>query len=166
MQHTRLVGERFDMPRSTLNRSFVRIVNLINELACTYIKWPTGAEINQVKQTFARSKFKNCIGAVDGTYVAFTVSKEQQSSYTNRKNYTSMTLLAICDGNLRYTYIYAGWPSSVPDIRIFKNSDIYLNTLQDPSSYFPNGVYILGDKAYPVLNWCIRDVRWLSLVPA
>lgn len=124
------------------------MINGINRLAPIYIKWPEG-------DTSGFKKFRKCIGCIDGTYVPCACPIDQMKAYTNRKCFTSITLQAICDKDMRYIHVYAGWPSSVPDVRIFKNSDIYNLANQNPSKYFPNGTYILGDKAYPVLSWCI-----------
>lgn len=152
----RSVGERFDIPKGTLSKIFVRIINFISQLVPKYIKWPDKNEIENIKTEFARTtKFKGCIGAIDGTYVGCSAPQDQKKSYTNRKAFTSITLQAVCDAKMKYLHCYAGWPSSVPDIRIFKNSDIYLNAEEDPEPYFPNNEFILGDKAYPPLTWCV-----------
>lgn len=134
----------------------VRIVNAINNLASKYIKWPRGADLERTKREFrAISQFDDLVGVVDGTYIPVKAPKAQMKSYTNRKCFTSMTLQAVCDSNLRYIDCYTGWPSSVPDVRIFKNSHLFNNVNQDVLHYFPNGEYIFGDKAYPVMEWCI-----------
>lgn len=154
--HCRSVSERFDLPKGTLSKVFVRVINFITQLVPKYIKWPDRNEIANIKTEFARTtKFKECIGAVDGTYVGCTAPKAQVRAYTNRKAFTSITLQAICDAKMKYLHCYAGWPSSVPDVRIFKNSDIYISAQENPRQFFPENEYILGDKAYPALTWCI-----------
>ncbi|KAJ8913394.1 hypothetical protein NQ315_008787 [Exocentrus adspersus] len=47
------------------------------------------------------------------------------------------------------------YPSSVSDIRIFRNSYIYQDIVNRPQVFFPNGECILGDKAYPSLPWLL-----------
>lgn len=144
------------MSKSNLSRCFVRVINALNELAPKYIKWPSGSDLVAAKGKFAsKSAFKNLVGVVDGTYVPIKAPKNQTRSYTNRKGFTSMTLQCVCDSDMSYIDCYTGWPSSVPDIRVFKNSDIFLKCQENEREYFPNGEYILGDKAYPCLSWCI-----------
>ena len=41
------------------------------------------------------------------------------------------------------------------DNRIFRNSDIYLEVRNNLQHYFPDNEYIIGDKTYPCLSWCI-----------
>ncbi|CAL1671631.1 unnamed protein product [Lasius platythorax] len=67
----------------------------------------------------------------------------------------AITLQAICDASLKFIDSYSGYPSSVHDARIFRNSDIYYSIRQNPEKYFPRGEFILTDKAYPTLKWCI-----------
>ncbi|KAI4457565.1 hypothetical protein MML48_7g00015981 [Holotrichia oblita] len=62
---------------------------------------------------------------------------------------------AICSPNLMFTDCFAGYPSSVSDIRIFRNSDIYHKFITERQNYFGYDEYIIGDKAYPVTGWCI-----------
>ncbi|CAL1671601.1 unnamed protein product [Lasius platythorax] len=50
---------------------------------------------------------------------------------------------------------FAGYPSRVSDIRIFRNSPIYEEFMNHPNNYFDEKQFIIGDKAYPVLQWCI-----------
>lgn len=75
--------------------------------------------------------------------------------YNTRKKLYAIVLQAICDSELLFTDCFAGFPGSVPDIRIFINSDIYAEVQAHIHDYFPGDEYILGDKAYPVLTWCI-----------
>lgn len=97
----------------------------------------------------------NVIGAIDGTYVKIKAPKDFPENYINRKCFHGITLQAICDHQLNFTNCFTGYPSSVTDTRIFRNSDIYREFLTNPGNYFPNNEYIIGDKAYPVTVWCI-----------
>lgn len=54
---------------------------------------------------------------------------------------------------------FAGYPGSVGDIRVFRNSDLWSEVQRNRQLYFPNEEYIIGDKAYPVLRWCISGFR-------
>lgn len=62
---------------------------------------------------------------------------------------------AVCDTRMRFTDCFAGYAGSVGDLRVFKNSDLWKEVQRDKQSYFPNDEFIIGDKAYPVLTWCI-----------
>jgi hypothetical protein len=111
------------------------------------------------------SGIDNIIGAVDGTYVKIDAPPVDQEAYINRKCFHSITLQAICDHKMRYTDCFVGYPSSVHDCRIFRNSDIYKSVRASQTAVFPENKFILGDKAYPSLLWCLvpfKETRVLS----
>jgi DDE superfamily endonuclease len=156
----RSTGERFNLAKSTLSVGFFRTVNLICSMSSDIIKWPSEAEIPIVAEQFrTKSKIPNIIGAVDGTYCKIEAPKMDSVAYLNRKCFHSVTLQAICDPQLKYTDCFVGYPSSVHDIRIFRNSDIYKPVINRSSSHFPDNHFIIGDKAYPSLMTCVVPFR-------
>lgn len=76
-------------------------------------------------------------------------TQKSKTAYTNRKCGQSVTLQAICDHKKRFLDVFIGFPSSVHDNRIFRNSPVFNKS----SKFFQQGEKILRDKAYPVLPW-------------
>lgn len=153
----RSVGDRFNLGKSTLWYSFERVVMALNVIAPQVIKWPSTEQIPFVKENFRKiAGLDNVIGAIDGTYIPIKAPKEYPEVYITRKCNYAMTLQAVCVSNLMYTDCYIGFPGSVNDRRIFENSDLYLDIQSDPRKYFPNDEMIIGDKAYPTLEWCME----------
>ena len=66
--------------------------------------------------------FDKCIGAIDGTHAPVVVPTNQVVQHTGRHGYTTQNVLAICDFNMRFTFVVAGWPRSVHDMRVFKDA--------------------------------------------
>jgi hypothetical protein len=66
--------------------------------------------------------FKGAIGAIDGSHIAVEVAEEERVNHTGRHGYTSQNLLTICDFDLRFTFVVAGWPGSAHDTRILNRS--------------------------------------------
>jgi len=66
--------------------------------------------------------FNNCIGAIDGTHVKIVVPKSKRIQYLNRHNETSQNVLAVCDFDMRFTFVLSGWPGSAHDMRVFKDA--------------------------------------------
>jgi hypothetical protein len=95
------------------------------------------------------------VGAVDGTYVPIKAPVEKPEVYINRKCFHTVTLQAICNHRLQFMNCFSGYPSSVSDIRIFRNSGIYDKMLTSYQMYFDNGQFIISDKAYPTNDFCI-----------
>ena len=52
-------------------------------------------------------------------------------------------LQAVCDSTSKFIHTYVGWPGSIHDARMFRNSD--LNDILEP---VPKDLQILGDSAY------------------
>ncbi|XP_011705234.1 PREDICTED: putative nuclease HARBI1, partial [Wasmannia auropunctata] len=79
--------------------------------------------------------------------------------YLTRKCRYAVILQTVCDVDLRFTDCYAGYPGSVGDLRVFHNSDLYHSIHRNKDSFFPNEEFIVGDKAYPVLRWCLTAYK-------
>jgi DDE superfamily endonuclease len=156
----RSVADRFDYSKSTLNAIFFRIITILNGIASEFIKWPSREEMDVSMEAFGRNnQIKKVIGAIDGTYVPISVPDEQRPAYTNRKSFTSMTLQAICDHRMLFLDCFAGYPSSAHDLRVFRNSDIYQDIMENSFAIFPDGEKILGDGAYPVETWLMSPYK-------
>lgn len=52
-------------------------------------------------------------------------------------------ILAICDAEHKFMNINVGWPGSVHDQRVLRNSDIYIS-----KKYPAQGYFLLGDSGY------------------
>jgi hypothetical protein len=66
--------------------------------------------------------FKGAIGAIDGSHIKVSVSLEEVVNHTNRHGYTSQNILAICDFDMRYTFVVAGWSGSTHDTWILNHA--------------------------------------------
>lgn len=56
-------------------------------------------------------------------------------------------LQVICDENVVFLDVLAGWPGSVHDSRVLRNSDIFNQAM----NRFPGNAHLLGDSGYPLL---------------
>ncbi|XP_025264353.1 protein ANTAGONIST OF LIKE HETEROCHROMATIN PROTEIN 1-like [Camponotus floridanus] len=151
----RSVGERFDIAKSSLSYSFMRVIEAINDIAGQFIKWPRGQYLQEVKTGFSKNiALCGIIGAIDGTHILIKQSRRDAQFYKTYKKTYAITLQAVCDDCLRFTDCFAGYPGSVGDLRILRNSDLWREIQIDKQNYFPEDEFIIGDKAYPV-SWCI-----------
>lgn len=70
------VGEKFDLAKSSLNKSFMKVIKCLNDIASEIISWPRGEELDRVKADFNNnSPLKGIIGAIDGTYILIKAPK-------------------------------------------------------------------------------------------
>jgi hypothetical protein len=86
--------------------------------------------------------FDDCISALDGTHIAAYISTREQARYRNRKGTLSQNVLAVCDFNMQFVYILAGWEGSAHDGRVLSDAQSRqgFNTIK--------GKYWLGDAGY------------------
>ena len=70
-----------------------------------------------------------------------------------------MVLQATCDYELRITDAYTGWPGSVHDARVLKNSELFQKLQDNPESVCPGGSCLIGDAAYPLSETMITPFR-------
>jgi DDE superfamily endonuclease len=97
---------------------------------------PTASKILDNYQ-FA-SYFGDCLGALDGTHIEMHVPTVLQPRYQNRKGTISQNILAVCDFNMKFVYILAGWEGSAHDSRVL------LDAQAGKGFKTPTGKYWLG----------------------
>ncbi|XP_025154404.1 putative nuclease HARBI1 isoform X2 [Harpegnathos saltator] len=92
---------------------------------------------------------------INGTHIPIKAPNDNSSSYITRKKEFAITLQAVCDARLIFRNCFVGFAGSVHDKRIFTRSYLWSEIHRNQEKYFPHNQYIIGDKAYPVLQWCI-----------
>ncbi|KAK5648193.1 hypothetical protein RI129_003085 [Pyrocoelia pectoralis] len=129
------------------------------------IGWPLQNSFQTMSNDFQRRfGMTGVIGAIDGSHIRINAPKDYHTSYINRKGYHSILLQAVCNVDLLFTDVYTGFPGSVHDAALFKQSDLYnkITTGDIDLGEF----YIIGDKAYPLQTYLMvpfKDVGHLSL---
>jgi len=66
--------------------------------------------------------FDDCLGALDGTHVEMHIPIELQPRYRNRKGTLSQNILAVCNFDMQFVYILAGWEGSAHDARVLSDA--------------------------------------------
>ena len=75
---------------------------------------------------------KGAIGALDGTLIHAVVPVDQQTRYRGRgRGECYQNILAICDFNMVFTYVWAGWEGIAHDARVLRE------VASNPTSGFP-----------------------------
>jgi hypothetical protein len=148
------VQNHFSRSLETVHRKFHMVLNCLYKLGKDNIK-PVDRTFKDVHPRLQDAHFyphfKGAIGAIDGSHIPVEVAKDEEVNHTGRHGYTSQNLLAICDFDLRFTFVVAGWPGSVHDNRILQHSmDKY--PLQFPTP--PDGstlIFIMHTCFYALL---------------
>ena len=77
--------------------------------------------------------FTDCLGALDGTHIDVHVSPGDAARYRNRKGHLSQNVLAVCDFDMQFTYVLAGWEGSAHDGSVLRDA-IYQHDFKTPES--------------------------------
>ncbi|KAK4394107.1 hypothetical protein Sango_1881500 [Sesamum angolense] len=126
--------ELFQHSLETINRRFHRVLSALCVVAPELITRPN----------FTDTHSRDCVGAMDGILVPAWVPQIDQNRYRSRKGRLAQNVLAICDFDMNFTYVYAGWEGSAVDARVLNN---YVS--QDPTFPFrPIGMYYLVDAGF------------------
>ena len=139
---------------------------ITRKLKTGFLSVPRGQELREVMGLYKdKWGFPACAGAINGTHIPIQTPVENHTDYVNRKSYHSILMQAVVDARYLFRDVVIGWPGSVHDARVLSNSALYNLGLQG-KLFDPNitervlGVdlnpIILGDPAYPLLNWLVK----------
>ncbi len=147
----RVVSLAFDIPKSTVHNIVHRISRAVIGILRRVITLPTLDDLEEVGAGFAQlagsPAFRMVAGAIDGCHIRIKPPASDAPCYFNRKLFHSVQLQAITDHMGKFVDIFVGYPGSVHDARVLKNSPLYTGRL-----YPPAGKCILGDGGYPCLS--------------
>jgi hypothetical protein len=153
-QSMRQADNRFERSLGTISIKFDKVLECVVRLAIDIIR-PKDLEFRTVHQRLRSSRFApyfdNCIGAIDGTHVPVTIPTNKVVQYTGRKGYTTQNVLAMCDFDMRFTFVVAGWPGSVHDMRVFRD---VIEKFKDKFPFPPQGIHL-----FHLHNFCLALVR-------
>jgi len=141
------VGLLFGQNQETVKEKFFEVLTATELLTCDYIKTPTRQELYRIHEQLQVARryepyFNGFIGANDGVHVCVKVKPELQGIYWDRHGRTSFNVMAICDLNMLFTYVWNWVPRSYHDTAV-------LTIAQDRDSEFlllPTEIYYLVDS--------------------
>ncbi len=147
----RVVSGAFDIPQSTVHDIVHRVANKTVSKRAQVISFPAVEELQEIGDGFAHlagsAAFKNAVGSIDGCQVRIKPPSTDAQCYLNRKLFYSIQLQAVCDHRGKFLDIFVGYPGSVHDSRVLKNSPLFCQKLYPPENF-----WILGDGGYPCIS--------------
>ncbi|XP_031750454.1 putative nuclease HARBI1 [Xenopus tropicalis] len=146
------------MSQPTFSRILTQVLRALLPHSQRLISFPsTEAEWTGVKQDFYLiGRFPNCLGAIDCTHVPLTPPRAHRERYRNRERSHSINVQVVCDSHLRIMSVRSGFPGSVHDAHILRQSALYERFTQGE---MPRG-WLVGDAGYGVLPWLMTPIRF------
>ncbi|XP_042065005.1 putative nuclease HARBI1 isoform X1 [Salvia splendens] len=137
-----IVGHNFMRSSQTVSKYIHTVLHGVLTLHNLFLVKPIPIDEACTDRTW--KWFKGCLGALDGTYINVRVPIADVPRYRNRKGHITTNTLAVCDPQLRFTYLLPGWEGSAADSRILRDA------ISRPLGLkVPKGCYYLCDQAYP-----------------
>lgn len=127
-----------------INSVFHEVLSALRLLYNDETKLPTGQEPtpNHLQDNSSLwPYFKDCIGALDGSHLPVNIPENEQAAWRNRKQVITQNILGVCDFNLVFVHILAGWEGSAHDGKVF-------SAAREQGFKAPPGKYFLADAAY------------------
>lgn len=120
------VADRFNVTLSSLHEIITRVLDFLVSIAPEHIKLPNDDEKKEISAFFKReNKFPKVIGAMDGTHISINKPKEDPDSYYTRKKQFAIHAQALVNHKRKFMDVFVGYPASVHDARVFRESDLY-----------------------------------------
>ena len=168
-----LVADRAVLGKYTVHEILRQVCTAISNSFGHLLAWPVGRRIMRTAAGFqAKQCFPNCIGAIDGShiYVAAPSNTIVVADHRNRNKSFSILLQGVVDSRYYFTSINTRPPGSLHDNAHFKNTELYrkveegiMGGFHDDPLAWPSGLpfppYIVVDRGYPLLSWCITPFK-------
>ena len=168
-----LVADKATLGKSTVSDILRLVCTAISNKFGHLIAWPTGRRLARIATAFqAKQWFPNCIGAIDGShiYIASPSNTIVAADHRNRNKSFSILLQGVVDSKCYFTSVNTGPPGSLHDSAHFKSSELYRKVDEgimggfhdDPTTWasgLPFPPYIVADRGYPLLSWCITPFK-------
>ena len=117
-QKIRDIADTFGRTDSCSFKSRKNITKLPTQ---SLIKWPEHAQYLNMSTVFNTNGFEGIGGCIDGTHINIPGPAVDGAFYFNRKQTYSLLLQAVCDADMSFMHVLAGWPGRVHDSRVLKN---------------------------------------------
>jgi hypothetical protein len=119
------VKNRFKRSKETISRKFNKVLDHVYRMAKELAK-PIDPNFTTPHPMLQSDRFaphfNNCIGAIDSTHIPVVVPSSKVVQHVGRHGYPTQNVLAIYDFDMRFTFVLAGWPRSVHDMRVFNDA--------------------------------------------
>jgi len=138
-QSVRQAEDRFERSLATVHNLLHRVLKAVLKLGADIIK-PCDSQFRtrhpRVRNPRFYPELKNCIGAIDGTHIPLVVPSDNLVQHMCRKGMTTQNVMAACDFDMVFTFVLAGWPGSVHDMRVFDDA---MTTYSNVFPHAPTG---------------------------
>nr|XP_048326716.1 protein ALP1-like [Ziziphus jujuba var. spinosa] len=133
----RTIISRFYRSGETISRYFNSVLNGVLRLHSILLRHPKPVSDNCSDDRW--KMFKNCLGALDGTYIKVKVPEIDKPRYRTRNGEIATNVLGVCNPNMEFIFVLPGWEGSASDSRVLRNAISRPNGLKVPTAMEAGG---------------------------
>lgn len=156
----REVQDQFHHSGETVSRCFHQVLDALLLVHGRHVQQPD--EITEIPDRIAESSeftpfFDCCVGALDGAHIPIRIPLIESVPWINSRGDITQNALAVCDFNMKFTYIFPGWEGAAPNARVLGDA------VSKKDFVVPKEGYYLADASYTSADWLLtpyRDVRY------
>ena len=161
-------ASKFGISKSILSLRFEQLVNIIVEqLGPAFLRWPSVKRQKYISYVFwLRRGIPGVVSCADGSHIPFNLlDKDAATDFYCRKGFYSIILQAAVDHVPLFTDVYVGWPGSVNDGRVWRNSPLkrkfeeFYNNPQAFPEFSLTNHHLLGDAAYKIDKYMLPPFK-------
>ena len=130
----RIMRRQFARSGETVSRQFNVVLSALLRLHELLLKRPEPVPENSTDDKW--KWFKNCLGAVDRTYIKVNVPTSDRPRYRTKKNKIATNVLGVCSQDMQFIFVLPGWEGSADDSRVLKDAISRRNGLKVPQGKF------------------------------
>ncbi|KAH9762908.1 DDE Tnp4 domain-containing protein [Citrus sinensis] len=116
----RTIGSRVFRSSETVSRYFNSVLNRVLRLHDILLRVPDPVPENCTDERW--KWFKNCLGALDGTYIRVRVPENDKPRYRTRKGEIATNVLGVCSRDMKFIFVMPGWEGSASNSRILRDA--------------------------------------------
>ena len=162
------IGANFGVGKSMVIEAVQDVTEALFDLRNEYIKFPvTGAEtIASIETLSELSDLSNIAGAIVGTHIEIKAPLESAVDYFSRYHQYDFIVQGVVNGQKLFLDFSAGFPGSLHDAQVLRNSTSYRRAERDEVLDSPTArvghceiwPYLVGDSAYLLGPWLQKQL--------
>ncbi|KAL0314952.1 UNVERIFIED_CONTAM: hypothetical protein Sangu_2339600 [Sesamum angustifolium] len=159
--------ERFQHSLETINHRFHQVFFALCALAPELITCPsfTKTHTRIANNPNFYPFFKDCVGTMNDKLVPAWVPRVHKNRYRSRKGGLAQNVLAICDFDMNFTYVYTGWERSAADARVVEHAVSQDRTFPFPPINMEYRRYLESTRFPQDLHWTLNvEQRFMWMI--
>ncbi|KAK0571848.1 hypothetical protein LWI29_000578 [Acer saccharum] len=140
----RTIHNRFQRSGETVSRYFNSVLCAVLQLHNILLISPDPVPENCTDEKW--KWFKNCLGALDGTFIQVHVPEVDKPRFRSRKGEIATNVLGVCSRDMIFTFVLPGWEGSASDSRVLRDALSRPTGLKVPTGMDVGGISEVNEQ--------------------